>query len=423
MELYNNILDEIISTLPQEEKIKVRTEADCYGFSHYIASKLGIKDTPLSTSDCNHGWIHRDIKSIEEVISKHTLSHKRNYYSENIKMQRVLYSLGYYNSMCIGVPYIYIDDNDIEIKRYENTLLVMPMHTLEWDKNFQKINEEEYVKSIDSVRDDFDLIVFCISKSCITHNLWTKTIEKYNFPWIEGADVFDKNALARMNRIFRSFEYVSSHSIGSHIAYASYSGCKTTIYGKYIEPDYEQMERTNYMKENPHIIDNCYYGRLSSTVRKKYPIFFKEHPKDGVLNIDFAKKELGFECKVSYSKVAELLGWNNINCYENKIVFSQEFNKFYLKLSKLKNDNKRYLIYGYGTVGKVVYSFLSSQIVGIVDKNNIGISKDTTQEKIYSPKDIKKFNYDAIIICVIGREEEIIKSLDGIDNDRFIQIF
>lgn len=423
MELYNNILDEIISILPQEEKIKARTEADYYGFSHYIASKLGIKETPLSTSDCSHGWTHRNVKSVEEVISKHTPSHKRNYYSENIKMQRVLYSLGYYNSMCIGVPYIYIDDNDIEIKRYENTLLVMPMHTLDSDKNFQKINEEEYVKSIDSIRDDFDLVVFCISKSCIKYNLWTKTIEKYNFPWIEGADIFDKNALSRMNRIFRSFEYVTSHCIGSHIAYASYSGCKTTIYGKYIELDYEQMKKTKYIKENPSILDNLYYEYLSSTVKRKYPIFFKEHPKDGVLNIDFAKKELGFECKLPYSKVAELLGWNNTGIYDSKIAFSRNFNKFYSKLSKLKNDNKQYLIYGYGTVGKVVYSFLSSQIVGIIDRNNLSISKNTKQEKVYSPKDIQDFKYDAIIICVIGREEEIIKSLDGIDNDRFIQIF
>jgi len=417
------IYNSIKSILPENETIDLKSEVDYYGFSHYISSKLSLINVPLSHSVCSHGWTHRSIKYLEEIISVQVKNNNILFLSENQKQQQELLKLKYFNSLCIGVPYIYIDDGDYNVERHKNTLLVMPQHTVDGDRSIVKSNEENYIKTINKIKNDFDLVIFCIHKSCIKNNLWISTIEKYGYQWFLGADIYDKNALSRMNILFRSFEYVTSNCIGSHIAYSSYSGCKTSIYGEYSEPDKNQMKNSLYIKENPHMLENIYTQCLSKTVKRKYPMFFKKHPKDATLNIDWAKKELGEECKITYQKLAELLGWfrieSNKSTIQNEdILFSRHFNIFYNNLENLKKQNKRYIIYGYGTVGKIVYSFLKKNIVRIVDKNNYLLNI----KKIYSPEEVYNIEFDYIIICAIGRENDIIKSFIKIPTHKFIRL-
>ena len=54
-------------------------------------------------------------------------------------------------------------------------------------------------------------------------NQWIEAFEAYDIPWIMGASIYDRNALARMRSLFGGFEYVTSNMIGSHLVYAPMS--------------------------------------------------------------------------------------------------------------------------------------------------------------------------------------------------------
>ncbi|MCT7530915.1 glycosyltransferase family 2 protein [Aliarcobacter cryaerophilus] len=91
--------------------------------------------------------------------------------------------------------------------------------------------------------------------------------------------------------------------------------------------------------------------------------------------------------------------------------FTYFMNSFYKYIDKL-DSSKSYLLYGYGNIGKLIYNRLGSSIKNIVDINYKNLS--TKDLPIYNPIDINNFEFDYIIISVLGREEIIIKDL--IDN-------
>ena len=92
-------------------------------------------------------------------------------------------------------------------------------------------------------------------------------------------------------------------------------------------------------------------------------------------------------------------------------IFSQYFNKFFTQISKLEKKTISFVIYGNGTIGKTIYSLLPENVVGVVDKTSVLISKDIQKGEVYHPENLSNMHYDKIIISVLGREEEILKYL------------
>ena len=73
--------------------------------------------------------------------------------------------------------------------------------------------------------------------------------------------------------------------------------------------------------------------------------------------------------------------------------------------------DEKYILYGYGSIGKIIHSILKGKINALVDKNSNLISKSIDKNTIYSPKNIVNIDYDKIIISVVGNEEKIIEFL------------
>ena len=88
----------------------------------------------------------------------------------------------------------------------------------------------------------------------------------------------------------------------------------------------------------------------------------------------------------------------------------EEFKTYISHLSIFSKDRgHKYLIYGNGTFGKIIYQVLQNSIIGFVDKD--------TSDYDYS--------YDYIIISVLGREKEIVRHLQdtfNIQKDKIIII-
>ena len=110
-----------------------------------------------------------------------------------------------------------------------------------------------------------------------------------------------------MQRIFRSFEYVVTDSIGSHVAYAAYCGCKVVLRNATSDFTSEAVlydNRPDWLKDEekrPRKSTKEYLQEIA-------PFLFVSMA-EATQQIDWAEKELGLENKKSSEEIAELLGW------------------------------------------------------------------------------------------------------------------
>jgi len=85
--------------------------------------------------------------------------------------------------------------------------------------------------------------------------------------------------------------------------------------------------------------------------------------------------------------------------------FSCRMNSFYSFIHKLVQSKQSFVVYGYGTIGKLLCKELGSLAVLVIDKNNYD------NKNIYEPKYLLTHSYDRVLIAVLGREDEVIADL------------
>jgi len=297
-------LELIKSSLPKIEHTIMRDEADYYGISQLIAKKLSLLLKPKSFAGWKHGWLYMDLKYVEQLTGGNKI-HKLFLVAK--KEQALFLKEKGFNAQAVGMPFIYADELDnVEIKRYKNSLLVMPPHSLPYTSH--SWSEDTYAKNISELKEDFNLIVVCLHYSCVQKNLWIDAFKKYDIPYVIGADATDKNSLIRMSRLFRSFEYMTTNAIGSHVVYASYSGCKVSVYGEYQEYTLDDYKEDKSYQKVPFLLDYNLKAQSEKNVRHLFPFLFT-HPKEAQLYQHWAEEELGKSNLLSLKKLSVLLGW------------------------------------------------------------------------------------------------------------------
>jgi glycosyltransferase involved in cell wall biosynthesis len=99
-----------------------------------------------------------------------------------------------------------------------------------------------------------------------------------------------------------------------------------------------------------------------------------------------------------------------LNNYPQKnLLFAYFQNNLYSKLQDTLK-NKKFILYGFGNIGEIVYSKFKNNIIMIVDKNYEKYS-NKQETTIRSIEILNTLNDDFIFISVLGREEEIEKNL------------
>lgn len=172
------------------------------------------------------------------------------------------------------------------------------------------------------------------------------------------------------------------------------------------------------------ILNYSNYNTLEKNCRKKV---LKEFAEDNIINkhIKFYKKQIKKYREYTYKDTKEILykqtiepffhtidyqTWKINQFNKNKeINFSKNMDDFYQFLLSLKDE--KYILYGYGSVGKIIHSILKEKINALVDRNSNIISQSINKNTIYSPKNIVNIDYDKIIISAIGNEKKIIEFL------------
>jgi len=87
--------------------------------------------------------------------------------------------------------------------------------------------------------------------------------------------------------------------------------------------------------------------------------------------------------------------------------FSKQFSRVTQNIFEIKEKNQKICLYGYGSFAKYVKSILGSQVIAIFDKNYKELN--SLENEILNPYNINQINYDKVIICVLGREDEILQ--------------
>ncbi|MDD2839245.1 MAG: glycoside hydrolase family 99-like domain-containing protein [Sulfuricurvum sp.] len=92
----------------------------------------------------------------------------------------------------------------------------------------------------------------------------------------------------------------------------------------------------------------------------------------------------------------------------NTLALSNKLSLMFKKIDQIKEDYQHIVIYGYGYLGKIVLQSLEEKVVAVIDKN---MNKNAATFPVIHPSEIQAYDYDCIIVTVIGREKEVIKTL------------
>jgi len=102
--------------------------------------------------------------------------------------------------------------------------------------------------------------------------------------------------------------------------------------------------------------------------------------------------------------------------------FSAKMNIFFNFLESLKKTKQKYLVYGYGAVGKMMGTMLQEQAIGFLDKDENVVTK-ANKINVVNIHEIGSLTWDKILISVLGREKEIqqeLQKLYGVSPDDIV---
>lgn len=96
----------------------------------------------------------------------------------------------------------------------------------------------------------------------------------------------------------------------------------------------------------------------------------------------------------------------------NNIILAKLINKLHSELDLLELGQKKFILYGFGHIGQIIYNKFKTNITAIVDKNSEELQKLHSVE-IFDITYLAESNSTHILISVLGREKEIIHYLES----------
>jgi FkbM family methyltransferase len=215
-----------------------------------------------------------------------------------------LISNGFPLARAVGLPICYSTEPEKSLERRSNTLLVVPVHSLDMTSHHWKF--DEYVEQIASVRNRFDEVIACVHPSCIRNGYWINEFKSKGIECISGADTRDINALNRMRWLFSQFEFVTTNGITSSIVYASAFGAKVSIFGPHCRVSVDDVEDLQFYHENPGLAEKVMPYFSEEIVRSHLSDFYT-HPADAISREAWGRNQIGMNNVVSPSELKSLI--------------------------------------------------------------------------------------------------------------------
>ena len=307
--------------LPDKEISDYRAR---YGNRKVAARYIGLKNVPSTLNgEWQHGWMGPERNINPEFVTGSTgktslLKEKQQFLVARMDQVEYLNEEGYSKVKAIGLPFIYT--NPPSVQRIPNSLLIMPIHSLNDTKEDWLTESANYATYLDSIRSKFDFVCACVHPSCIKKGNWVKDLEQLNITIIEGADKCDENALNRMATLFKQFEFTTTNDFGSHVAYASYYGSKVSVSGPKPKWYREEYESTMLYSNVPELLDILEDWQYTNKLASLYPQFLCE-PWEATLQESWSRWQLGEQHKLSAKELKSVLGWTTKDLIESRVMY------------------------------------------------------------------------------------------------------
>ena len=288
-----------------------RFPGSAYGDQLVAARYCGLSAPPHNIDgEWQHGWqcpernIHPEFVVGGDGKSRSRRAKSRFFVARQDQAE-YLGSAGYARVQPVGLPIVYVPRP--AVRRIARSLLVLPVHSLpemteDWDAG-------AYAAYVQSIAPRFSRVCVSLHQASIDKGTWTAPFKAAGMPIIGGADEADQGSLERMALLFSQFEFVTSNGFGSHVAYASYLGCKVSVSGP--RPQWRRSDYAGlvYYRNAPELLDIMEEWARTDRLARLYPQFVRDpweaHPQQA-----WAAWQLGEQCKRSPEELKKLFGWD-----------------------------------------------------------------------------------------------------------------
>lgn len=308
-----SLISEIAKKLPPIEYSRLASsEIDYYGASNTISRELKLEGIPYTRASWHHGWNRYPLVEPELFIHQGCVAFCEVRKVPNLvatkPLEIFLRGKNYPLAKAVGDPFIYTSEANIE--RIPNSLLLVPWHSIKEanSKHFQSSKKLLFPEKLSILKKRFSTIVACIGAFCVQRNNYIKHYEDAGIPWITGAWLHDAYALQRIRNLFSQFEYVSTNSIGSHIPYAGYCGCKVSYYGNGQNLDPKDFLEIPVYKQFPKLIKIIINENRLEKLKEKYSFLFSTIENSLIIK-EWSMQVLGAQNQLPPEDIAKLIGW------------------------------------------------------------------------------------------------------------------
>lgn len=211
---------------------------------------------------------------------------------------------GYTNVHAIGLPIVYV--KQLPFERRPDSLLVMPIHSNAAAK--ASWTPTKYAQEIERIREQFREVVVCVNGDSLEGKEVAAAFQGIGVPCVAGARAGDRNALRRMHVLLSSFEYVTTNSFGSHLAYAAYMGAKPSIYGTYVQWSEKDWVNCPLAIRHPEALNPSLDAVGEAAMRKHFGFLFR-NPGEAEDRLEWGRQQVGHDNRVTPREMRRLFGW------------------------------------------------------------------------------------------------------------------
>jgi predicted O-methyltransferase YrrM len=238
-----------------------------------------------------HGWIPPERNVHPEWVVGSTGESRlhrttRTYFVARQDQVDFLKRCGYTNVEAIGHPLIYLKVSDTA--RLTNSLLIMPSHSTREGSAGLDEGLFQYLDYIKTIRHRFTHVKACVHQCDL--DFYASKFHQIDIDVLEGALEEDQNSYERMAFLGKTFEYMTTNSFGSHVAYLSYFGARVSVSGPKAQINQSKLKDLTFYKNCPACIEHA--ASLHDILTSNYS-FFVSDPWLAQPQVDWSKDQLG----------------------------------------------------------------------------------------------------------------------------------
>ena len=273
-----------------------------YGFSSFLASRMGLLRVPRCYADWSHGWFWGEDPG-PVLLNFGSLPKDVRVVVCNDTEAMAMRNSGYEDVIVGGLPYGYIAQQSAQ--RRSDWLLAFPPHSAERQK--LRSQQKLFLDYLSTVARDFERVVLSIYYLDLDSPLH-KEARKRGFDVVVGARPDDAHSLARIRHLMDSFEFVTTNAMGSHFVYALHAGCKVSICGELYEYDDGVFDAMS-SQWGEGILERLLELYSKKALRTRFQRYFVEHPRSGTADVAYAARQLGLPSQMDDAQIRRVLGW------------------------------------------------------------------------------------------------------------------